>query len=111
MLTQDARSVANTSSQREQDDGPLAAWLNRCVNPGSGLLVGIQPEMQPNTRRVELVLVHRQTASPSLIQRISATSVPMHTAHDIFSYRKFWAKRFGPAPFLPMSRAEMDELG
>ncbi|MDB5395427.1 MAG: YgiQ family radical protein [Rhodospirillales bacterium] len=30
---------------------------------------------------------------------------------NIFSYRKFWAGRFGPAPFLPMSRAEMDELG
>ncbi len=29
----------------------------------------------------------------------------------IGSYRPFWAKRFGPAPFLPMSRAEMDELG
>jgi uncharacterized radical SAM protein YgiQ len=29
----------------------------------------------------------------------------------IFSHRKFWAHRFGPAPFLPMSRAEMDELG
>ena len=29
----------------------------------------------------------------------------------LFSYRKYWAKRFGPAPFLPMSRAEMDELG
>ena len=27
------------------------------------------------------------------------------------SYRKFWAHRFGPAPFLPMSRAEMDQLG
>jgi uncharacterized radical SAM protein YgiQ len=35
----------------------------------------------------------------------------MHAAKDIFSYRKFWAHRFGPAPFLPMSRAEMDELG
>ena len=30
---------------------------------------------------------------------------------SIFSYRKYWAKRFGTAPFLPMSRAEMDELG
>jgi hypothetical protein len=29
----------------------------------------------------------------------------------IASYRKFWAKRFGIAPFLPMSRAEMDTLG
>jgi uncharacterized radical SAM protein YgiQ len=27
------------------------------------------------------------------------------------SYRPYWAKRFGPAPFLPMSRAEMDKLG
>ena len=29
----------------------------------------------------------------------------------LFSHRKFWAHRFGPAPFLPMSRAEMDQLG
>ncbi len=29
----------------------------------------------------------------------------------LFSYRKYWAKRFGTAPFLPMSRAEMEELG
>ena len=35
----------------------------------------------------------------------------MHTAPDIFSHRLFWAKRFGRAPFLPMSRAEMEELG
>jgi uncharacterized radical SAM protein YgiQ len=35
----------------------------------------------------------------------------MQPARDLFSYRKHWARRFGPAPFLPMSRAEMDELG
>ncbi|MGE5471825.1 MAG: YgiQ family radical SAM protein [Bacteroidota bacterium] len=29
----------------------------------------------------------------------------------LFGHRKFWAHRFGPAPFLPMSRAEMDVLG
>ena len=29
----------------------------------------------------------------------------------IFSYRKHWAQRFGIAPFLPMSRAEMRALG
>ena len=29
----------------------------------------------------------------------------------LFSYRPHWAHRFGTAPFLPMSRAEMDELG
>ena len=27
------------------------------------------------------------------------------------AYRPFWAKRFGPAPFLPTSRQEMDALG
>ncbi len=32
-------------------------------------------------------------------------------AKAIGSYRPFWAKRFGPAPFLPMSRAEMEQLG
>lgn len=35
----------------------------------------------------------------------------MQTARDIFSYRKYWAARFGTAPVLPMSRAEMDALG
>jgi uncharacterized radical SAM protein YgiQ len=35
----------------------------------------------------------------------------MDTAPGLFSHRKYWASRFGPAPVLPMSRAEMDELG
>ena len=35
----------------------------------------------------------------------------MDAARDLFTYRKHWAHRFGPAPFLPMSRPEMDELG
>jgi uncharacterized radical SAM protein YgiQ len=35
----------------------------------------------------------------------------MHAARDLFSYRKYWAKRFGTAPFLPISRAEMETLG
>ena len=34
----------------------------------------------------------------------------MQAAADIFSYRKYWAKKFGPAPYLPMSREEMAEL-
>jgi len=39
---------------------------------------------------------------------------PMTNANapkPLFSYRKYWAHRFGVAPFLPMSRAEMDALG
>jgi len=33
------------------------------------------------------------------------------SAVPLTSYRKYWAARFGVAPFLPMSRAEMDQLG
>jgi uncharacterized radical SAM protein YgiQ len=33
------------------------------------------------------------------------------TAPPLFGYRKHWTERLTPAPFLPMSRAEMDALG
>ncbi|OGA00392.1 MAG: YgiQ family radical SAM protein [Betaproteobacteria bacterium RIFCSPLOWO2_02_67_12] len=35
----------------------------------------------------------------------------MQTVRGLFSHRKHWAARFGTAPFLPMSRAEMEALG
>jgi uncharacterized radical SAM protein YgiQ len=35
----------------------------------------------------------------------------MQAARELFSYRKYWATRFGTAPFLPMSRVEMEALG
>ena len=35
----------------------------------------------------------------------------METSKSLFSYRRHWAQRFGTAPFLPMSREEMDALG
>ncbi len=38
-------------------------------------------------------------------------SLVFTTAPNLFSYRQYWAKRFGVAPSLPMTRAEMDELG
>jgi len=37
----------------------------------------------------------------------AANDKPRH----LFSYPRYWAECFGTAPFLPMSRAEMDELG
>ncbi|MCF7988576.1 MAG: YgiQ family radical SAM protein [Methylovulum sp.] len=40
---------------------------------------------------------------------MNATPTPSYT--PLFSYRKYWAQRFGVAPELPMSRAEMDALG
>jgi len=39
------------------------------------------------------------------------TARPAQGARALTGYRPFWAKRFGPAPFLPTSRAEMDLLG
>ncbi|EGW22624.1 YgiQ family radical SAM protein [Methylobacter tundripaludum] len=38
-------------------------------------------------------------------------SSALQTEPNLFSYRLYWAQRFGVAPVLPMSKAEMDELG
>jgi uncharacterized radical SAM protein YgiQ len=35
----------------------------------------------------------------------------MRSARPLYDFDKYWAECFGTAPFLPMSRAEMDELG
>ena len=40
-----------------------------------------------------------------------ATVTPPKPAKTLSGYKPFWAKRFGPAPFLPMSRQEMEQLG
>ncbi len=37
--------------------------------------------------------------------------VAAHAPRDLGSWRKYWAHRFGTAPFLPTSREEMDALG
>jgi uncharacterized radical SAM protein YgiQ len=39
------------------------------------------------------------------------TKASADTAPGLFSYPKYWAECFGPAPYLPMSRQEMDQLG
>jgi len=44
---------------------------------------------------------------PFSLPRFSA----MHAVKPLFDYPKYWAECFGPAPFLPMSREEMDQLG
>ena len=41
----------------------------------------------------------------------SDVSLFPRNAKPLSSYRKFWAARFGVAPFLPMSREEMTQLG
>jgi uncharacterized radical SAM protein YgiQ len=35
----------------------------------------------------------------------------MDPVRDLFSHRPYWAHRLGPAPFLPISREEMETLG
>ena len=39
------------------------------------------------------------------------SALPVTPPKALTAYRPFWAKRFGPAPFLPMSRQEMEQLG
>ncbi len=39
------------------------------------------------------------------------TPTDITQAKPLTAYRPYWAKRFGTAPFLPMSREEMDALG
>ena len=52
------------------------------------------------------------SAHPANQAQKSSKSAPLgKPAKALTAYRPFWAKRFGPAPFLPMSRAEMDQLG
>ncbi len=43
------------------------------------------------------------------VESPAAPAIPR--AKPIDSYKPFWAKRFGPAKFLPTTRAEMDALG
>jgi uncharacterized radical SAM protein YgiQ len=50
-----------------------------------------------------------------LSQKAGSPAVPPSpaalAAPDLFGYRRHWAHRLTPAPFLPMSREEMDALG
>src|SRR5690554_4107348 len=41
---------------------------------------------------------------------MSALSIPRPRT-PLFGYPRYWAECFGTAPFLPMSRAEMEQLG
>jgi uncharacterized radical SAM protein YgiQ len=47
---------------------------------------------------------------PFLFERASPPSMPI-VEKRLFEYRPYWAKRFGVAKFLPMSRDEMTALG
>lgn len=48
--------------------------------------------------------------TPCVEELTVSTSLIVPERH-LFSYPRYWAECYGTAPFLPMSRAEMDELG
>jgi uncharacterized radical SAM protein YgiQ len=45
------------------------------------------------------------------VSTLTPTLPAAPSAKPLTAWKPFWAKRFGPAPFLPMSRTEMDALG
>ena len=45
------------------------------------------------------------------MSKSAAITAASNVAKPLHSYRPYWAKRFGTAEFLPMSRNEMDDLG
>ena len=75
--------------------------------------------MVRSTIRERLVFFHSRFRLNFLViikKRSKYTSLMMsktekNKTKSILSYRKFWAHRLTPAPFLPMSLEEMDLLG
>jgi uncharacterized radical SAM protein YgiQ len=60
--------------------------------------------------RTESLTTEAPLAKPD--RKAKPSAAPAATgAKPLTSYRPHWAKRFGPAPFLPMSREEMQQLG
>lgn len=57
------------------------------------------------------MVMHASAPSQALDLTPTRPGIPLAPAKPLFSYKKHWAQRFGTAPFLPMSRAEMDTLG
>jgi uncharacterized radical SAM protein YgiQ len=55
-------------------------------------------------------LISSRIESPALAATLTAPAMP-RAPKALDGYRPYWAKRFGVAKFLPMSRAEMEQLG
>lgn len=119
----------------------MAAWRSKCShNPSSSCEIEVRAGATPpvlrgnsfegsfidrlrqfghNTRRktpasrlpVIPMSVHAEHAAPNAAAAAALKGKIMPEAKPLFSYRKHWAHRFGTAPFFPMSRAEMDQLG
>ena len=56
-------------------------------------------------------LANFSTVSCIIGRLLIASRLFMKPVTSLYSYPKYWAECYGTSPFLPMSRAEMDELG
>src|SRR5690606_6423033 len=80
-----------------------------------------RPEGEPRLPAARARVLRRANLAtlpgPADIGSSAQYAHPMSTAADrlkapsLFGYRRYWAHRLTPAPFLPMSREEMDALG
>jgi uncharacterized radical SAM protein YgiQ len=52
-----------------------------------------------------------RSSTMTAVQTVRTEAQSLSPVKPIFSYRPYWAHRLGTAPFLPMTRAEMDALG
>ena len=69
------------------------------------------PSPVSNAPATAATLAAPSQVKPALDGKAGKAAPAMPAAKSLTSYRPFWAKRFGRAKFLPMSRDEMNELG
>jgi uncharacterized radical SAM protein YgiQ len=62
-----------------------------------------------NAMRAATIPAHKLKDDRALL--VGFIHLTMRSATSIYAYDKYWAECYGTAPFLPMSRAEMDQLG
>jgi hypothetical protein len=76
------------------------------ADPRRPLEGALSPRVLWGQKAVAPAWLCRYNARPELFQ-----VVKMQPVTNLFSYPRYWAECYGTAPFLPMSRAEMDKLG
>src|SRR5690554_1565192 len=65
----------------------------------------------PVNRRRKYARIAPHTPRFASMSKPMSDSMPETRPPHLFSYPRYWAECFGTAPYLPMSRAEMDQLG
>jgi uncharacterized radical SAM protein YgiQ len=79
--------------------------------PSPGLTIAALPAHSWPPSVATVPQSESSTALAPVRPRKAAAALAQPGTAPITNYRPFWAKRFGPAPFLPMNRAEMEQLG